>query len=191
VEVLPLPVVAVAAHPVTASVMIASPAVSRRISPPACRFQVGQGLDAEKSPPVPPFCRSGRGTDCSLYLPHRVGAVHSTGAFRVGQVKHGRALLVLDHQKRTALRASSLCETYVEVAAFYARKAAFTLVRAITRFVEVREARSLSHDTGDSSRRCLESHSGPAVQLTQRLALSGGSLPGDGEAVTAAVQRPG
>jgi hypothetical protein len=93
-----------------------------------------------------------------------VGAVHSTGAFRVGQVKHGRALLVLDHQKRTLLRASGLCESYGEVAAFYARKAAFTLVRVITRLaVEVREARSLSHDTGDSSRRCLESLSGPAV----------------------------
>jgi hypothetical protein len=61
-----------------------------------------------------------------------VGAVHSTGAFRV-LVKHGPGLLVLDHQKRTRLA------------------------------VEVREARSLSHDTGDSSRRCLESLSGPAV----------------------------
>jgi hypothetical protein len=35
VDVLPLLVVAVAAHPVTASAMIASPAVSCRISPPA------------------------------------------------------------------------------------------------------------------------------------------------------------
>jgi hypothetical protein len=51
-----------------------------------------------------------------------VGAVHSTGAFRVGQVKHGRALLVLDHQKRTLLRASGLCESYGEVAAFYHEK---------------------------------------------------------------------
>jgi hypothetical protein len=93
-----------------------------------------------------------------------VGAVHSTGAFRVGQVKHGRALPVLYHQKRTLLRASGLCESYGEVAEFYARKAAFTLVRVITHLaVEVREARSLSHDTGDSSRRCLESLSSPAV----------------------------
>jgi hypothetical protein len=121
VEVLPL-LVAVVAHPVTASAMIASPAVSRRISPPACCFQVCQGLDAEKPPPVPPFCLSGRGTDCSLCLPHWVGAVHSTGAFRVGQVKHGRAMLVLDHQKRTVPRASGLCETYGEVAAFMHEK---------------------------------------------------------------------
>jgi hypothetical protein len=94
-----------------------------------------------------------------LALPaESVGAVHSTGAFRVGQVKHGRALVVLDHQERTLLRGSGLRETYVEVAAFYSRNAAFPLVRAITRLaVEVREARSLSHDTGDSSRRCLES----------------------------------
>jgi hypothetical protein len=49
-----------------------------------------------------------------------VGAAHSTGAFRV-LVKHGRGLLVLNHQKRTLLRASGLCESYGEVAAFYAR----------------------------------------------------------------------
>lgn len=42
-------------------------------------------------------------------------------------------MLVRDHQKRTVPRASGLCETYGEVAAFHARKAAFTLVGAITR----------------------------------------------------------
>ena len=45
--------------------------------------------------------------------------------------------------RRLPLRSwySGLCETDGEVAAFYARKAAFTLVRAITRLaVEVREA---------------------------------------------------
>ena len=46
-------VAVVVAHPVTASAMIASPAVSRRISPPACGFDVAQGLDAAGSAPVP------------------------------------------------------------------------------------------------------------------------------------------
>ena len=36
-------------HPVTASAMTASPAVSRRISPPACGFDVAQGLDAGRA----------------------------------------------------------------------------------------------------------------------------------------------
>jgi hypothetical protein len=56
---LPLLVVAVAAHPVTASAAIASPAASCRIFPPASRFNVAQGLDAEKALPVPPICRRG------------------------------------------------------------------------------------------------------------------------------------
>jgi hypothetical protein len=46
-----------------------------------------------------------------------VGAVHTVGSFRTGRMTHGRALLVLDHDKRILLRASGLWETYGELAA--------------------------------------------------------------------------
>jgi hypothetical protein len=45
-----------------------------------------------------------------------VGAVHTVKQFRTGQrITHGRALLVLDHEKRILLRADGLWETYGEV----------------------------------------------------------------------------
>jgi hypothetical protein len=47
-----------------------------------------------------------------------VGAVHSVSQYRTSRRRtHGRALLVLDHEKRVLLRASGLWETYGEVAA--------------------------------------------------------------------------
>jgi hypothetical protein len=45
-----------------------------------------------------------------------VGAVHTVSQFRTGRVvTHGRALLVLDHQRRILLRASGLWQTYGEL----------------------------------------------------------------------------
>lgn len=45
-----------------------------------------------------------------------VGAVQTVDAYRTGRVNHGRALLVLDHERRILLRARGLWETYGEVA---------------------------------------------------------------------------
>ena len=45
-----------------------------------------------------------------------VGAVNTVSSFRTGRrIKHGRALLVLDHEDRILLRADGLWETYGEV----------------------------------------------------------------------------
>ena len=44
-----------------------------------------------------------------------VGAVLTVTKFRVGNIAHGRALLVLDHEDRLLLRADGLWETYGEV----------------------------------------------------------------------------
>jgi hypothetical protein len=46
-----------------------------------------------------------------------VGAVHTVDAYRTGRVTRGRALLVLDRERRVLLRASGLWETYGEVTA--------------------------------------------------------------------------
>jgi hypothetical protein len=43
--------------------------------------------------------------------------VRTASSFRTGRITHGRALLVLDHQRQILLRASGLWETYGEVAA--------------------------------------------------------------------------
>ncbi len=43
--------------------------------------------------------------------------MHTVESFRTGHITHGRALLVLDHDRRILLRASGLWETYGEVEA--------------------------------------------------------------------------
>jgi hypothetical protein len=45
-----------------------------------------------------------------------VGGVHTVSAFRAGIIRHGPALLVLDHERRILLRASGRWETYGELA---------------------------------------------------------------------------
>jgi hypothetical protein len=46
-----------------------------------------------------------------------VGEVHTVSSFRTGGIRHGPALLVLDHERRVLLRASGRWETYGELAA--------------------------------------------------------------------------
>lgn len=46
-----------------------------------------------------------------------VGEVHTVSSFRVGGIRHGPALLVLDRERRILLRASGRWETYGELAA--------------------------------------------------------------------------
>jgi hypothetical protein len=81
-----------------------------------------------------------------------VGAVHTVTSFRVGRITRGRALLVLDHDKRILLRASGLWETYGEVSAVCraARVPKPTYVAATTTKVRTvdRNGRKRTRSTG-------------------------------------------
>ena len=46
-----------------------------------------------------------------------VGEVHTVSSFRTGGIRHGPALVVLDHERRVLLRASGRWETYGELTA--------------------------------------------------------------------------
>jgi hypothetical protein len=78
-----------------------------------------------------------------------VGEVHTVSSFRTRGVRHGPALLVLDHERRILLRASGRWETYGELAAV-CRAAK---VPAPTHLVTTMKPRSRSRSGGRQARR--------------------------------------
>jgi hypothetical protein len=78
-----------------------------------------------------------------------VGEVHTVSSFRTRGVRHGPALLVLDHERRILLRASGRWETYGELAAV-CRAAK---VPAPTHLVTTMKPRSGSRSGGRQARR--------------------------------------
>lgn len=78
-----------------------------------------------------------------------VGEVHTVNAFRTGAARHGRALLVLDRERRILLRANGRWQTYGELAAV-CRAAK---VPAPTHLVSTLKSRSSSGSGGRQARR--------------------------------------
>jgi hypothetical protein len=88
--------------------------------------------------------------DQRIVLPAKsVGEVHTVSSFRAGVIKHGPALLVLDHDRRILLRASGRWETYGELA-LVCRAAK---VPAPTHLVTTLKSRSSARSGGRQARR--------------------------------------
>jgi hypothetical protein len=88
-----------------------------------------------------------------------VGEVHTVSSFRTHGVRHGPALLVLDHERRILLRASGRWETYGELAAVCRAAKLPTPTHLVTtlkpRSVGRSVGRSSGHSTGRSRGRSV------------------------------------